>query len=434
MLISRATVARRTTVVNRFSNILLKSHNATQRQLEVLQRYNSNCIQAASSIDPTQDQALYVDYNKRPFFAPPEFTFEPCTIWHDDENMSLEVEPKTFLQNKLSREEGELANIAPRVEAMRREVTRLEDLRKSYTENPALGDLDSVVENYFDSVREVVFLESEQATLEAEIELLKDTLAGDTGGNGNPHNFKLSSFPVAKHCYVCQGKIWGMSKAGLSCRDCNIALHTGCELKCPADCGDPSLELQRSQTRASMAPSDVHSRTASFDGGSSLSKRASIAPSLRSNGSSLSISGSGGKGSAKAKYDYPATSAAQLSITKGETLTVVTEDTGNGWTKVSNNQGNTGIVPTTYIDIIPASSSNGAAPPPLSRRPDSTSEGPSGGTVTAVYAYSAGSARELSISPGEVLSLTAKGSSFAPGWTEVTQNGKRGIVPTSYVK
>lgn len=60
--------------------------------------------------------------------------------------MSLEPEPKTFLQNKLARAQTELADISPRVEALRREVTRLEDLRKAYTENPALGDLDSVVE------------------------------------------------------------------------------------------------------------------------------------------------------------------------------------------------------------------------------------------------------------------------------------------------
>lgn len=56
---------------------------------------------------------------------------------------------------------------------------------------------------------------------------------------------------------------------------------------------------------------------ASFDGGSSLSKRASIAPSLRSNASSASISGiaGGGRGSAQAKFDYTAQSGSQLSIT-----------------------------------------------------------------------------------------------------------------------
>jgi len=61
-------------------------------------------------------------------------------------NFSLEVEPKTFLQNKLAQDESELDEVLPKVKSLRNEVTKLEELRKAYIENPALGDLDSVVE------------------------------------------------------------------------------------------------------------------------------------------------------------------------------------------------------------------------------------------------------------------------------------------------
>ena len=54
--------------------------------------------------------------------------------------------------------------------------------------------------------------------MEAEIDLLHDTLGDDTHPNGKAHDFKASSFPVAKLCYVCQQKIWGMGKVGLTCR------------------------------------------------------------------------------------------------------------------------------------------------------------------------------------------------------------------------
>lgn len=120
----------------------------------------------------------------------------------------------------------------------------------------------------------------------------------------------------------------------------------------------------------------------------------------------------------------------------GETLTVVTPDKGNGWTKVSNSSYETGIVPTNYLQI-----KSGAPPPPLSRRPASSAASSSSnlvgsphGTVTAAFAYSAGSPQELTIAKGDVLELTAKGSSYASGWTEVMKDGRRGIVPTSYVK
>lgn len=61
-------------------------------------------------------------------------------------NFSLEVEPKTFLQNKLAKDENDLDEVLPRVQSLRKEVTKLDELRKAYIENPALGDLDSVVE------------------------------------------------------------------------------------------------------------------------------------------------------------------------------------------------------------------------------------------------------------------------------------------------
>jgi hypothetical protein len=51
-----------------------------------------------------------------------------------------------------------------------------------------------------------------------------------------------------------------------------------------------------------------------------------------------------------------------------------------------------------------------------------------------MYPYTAGTAQELSIDKGDVLELTAKGSDYANGWTEVMKNGQKGIVPTAYVK
>lgn len=124
-------------------------------------------------------------------------------------------------------------------------------------------------------------------------------------------------------------------------------------------------------------------------------------------------------------------------------VSVEKEDNGNGWTKVSNASGATGIVPTSYIKIIEAAS---ATPPALHRRPTAmstrsngsgTSTAPSTashGTVRAMYAYTAASAREITMDKGEVLELTAKGSNYAAGWTEVYKHNKKGIVPTSYVK
>lgn len=60
--------------------------------------------------------------------------------------MSLETEPKVFLQNKLIRNKNALIEINPRIDSIRREVLKLVELRDAYMKNPALGDLDSVTE------------------------------------------------------------------------------------------------------------------------------------------------------------------------------------------------------------------------------------------------------------------------------------------------
>lgn len=65
-----------TTIMARFKNIMKKHCNATTRQYEVLQRYNENGLKMVTAIDAEKDQALFVDYNKRSFFPPPDFTFE----------------------------------------------------------------------------------------------------------------------------------------------------------------------------------------------------------------------------------------------------------------------------------------------------------------------------------------------------------------------
>jgi hypothetical protein len=48
--------------------------------------------------------------------------------------------------------------------------------------------------------------------------------------------------------------------------------------------------------------------------------------------------------------------------------------------------------------------------------------------VTCIYPYSAGSASELTVQKGDILELTAKGRDFAAGWTEVLQNGRKGVL------
>jgi hypothetical protein len=58
----------------------------------------------------------------------------------------MQPQQKTFLVNKLQKANMDLEEVEPRVSSMNREVEKLQELRQAYMDNPALGDLDTVVE------------------------------------------------------------------------------------------------------------------------------------------------------------------------------------------------------------------------------------------------------------------------------------------------
>lgn len=58
----------------------------------------------------------------------------------------MQPQQKTFLVNKLQKANMDLEEVEPRVSSINREVEKLQELRQAYMDNPALGDLDTVVE------------------------------------------------------------------------------------------------------------------------------------------------------------------------------------------------------------------------------------------------------------------------------------------------
>ncbi|KAH3681368.1 hypothetical protein WICPIJ_007669, partial [Wickerhamomyces pijperi] len=74
------------------------------------------------------------------------------------------------------------------------------------------------------------------------------------------------------------------------------------------------------------------------------------------------FSGSSAESSAKALYAYTATDADEASLTPGEDLIVIEEDTGSGWTRVQTPAGESGLVPTSYIQVTQTSSGKKQGP------------------------------------------------------------------------
>ncbi|KAG8626224.1 hypothetical protein KVT40_005169 [Elsinoe batatas] len=184
----------------------------------------------------------------------------------------------------------------------------------------------------------------------------------------------------------------------------------------------------------------------------------------------------------KMAYAYQKNGPDEITVEEGDSVVVVEADDGSGWTKILHPPSSTtGLVPTSYIDLLPPSSPLPPTASTLSLTPSfssslnpsstapspnpNTSSFPSGPgsisgkkkgpavaprrakkgasaaqtqqpaqkTVEAMYTYSATGEGEVSMDEGERLVVVGKDE--GDGWIEVERgNGSRGVVPSGWVR
>ncbi|KZO97097.1 hypothetical protein CALVIDRAFT_92966 [Calocera viscosa TUFC12733] len=397
---------------------------------------------ALESVNPANDQNLFIQYNQRPFSLPADWSFEPCASHYDTSDVSLDVQPKIYLQNRLASSRAKIANVKPEADAKQRDVTSLQRVLVKYRESPKTGDAEEVARQIAEASHQVAMLTTTVATLEAEIACVQAALGGDEGG-GQPHSWKSSSFSIPTTCAYCDTSIWGLSKQGKTCKACGISVHNKCELKVPATCGDPNATIKKSEivrsksgtgtpasrTRASSNAS-VASNSSTPSLTTSISKTSSSIPEDRvsSAATTSSPASPGGAQQAKVAFTFQGSSSHELSVSEGETVTIVDPDDGTGWVEVRSAAGSSGLVPASYLKVLPPSNGakkRGPAPPPPVAR----------GTkkVKALFDYEAQTADELDLEEGKTYEL-AEGGDKDQGWWEIRGSGKKGLVPANYVE
>ncbi|KAI8456001.1 hypothetical protein BY996DRAFT_6412752 [Phakopsora pachyrhizi] len=422
------------------------------KYLQSLFAHNDHFLTATNSISPTNDQELFIDYNRRPFSEPQDFQFEPCPIWHDSEDFSLNAtEPKILLQNRLGQARLKAKELEPTIDTKRKEVSKLENLTKAYSQNESLGDSDSVLENFLDTVEQTTTLELQYTVLAKEIEVLEAAL-GDDQGSQRPHNFKSASFVTPTSCYLCNSSIWGITKQGVTCKACSIHAHVKCGPKVPANCpGSAPMHSNHSHLSSAMAtasPSPNSQQTFSESQKeqslSSLKRAATkannvpprqanlnrAATSVNSNRAIRSTHDEPNIPKANVIYAYEATSVHEVTVAVSEIVKVIGKDDGSGWIKVEKSDRKQGLVPISYIEIIqeavvattPSPSGRVNSIPPRIKK------------AKVLYDYEARDTDEHSISVGEVIRLTKDGENYGEGWFEIFKDGRNGIVPSNYVE
>lgn len=60
-------------------------------------------VNAINAVNINTDQTIYVKFNTRPWFEPPNVKFEPCSFWHDTDQIDISnPDSKVHLQNSLA--------------------------------------------------------------------------------------------------------------------------------------------------------------------------------------------------------------------------------------------------------------------------------------------------------------------------------------------
>ncbi|GAA5837757.1 hypothetical protein JCM11251_002315 [Rhodosporidiobolus azoricus] len=424
-----------------------------ERVLQSVQK----ATEALGQVDVERDQEMWVGRYEATilgaFEKPQDQGFEESPVWHDTDSFALSPSCITYLQNVKHKSNTRVAEMAPEIEAKRREVTGLRNLRESYEKQRGLGDTVGVVENLFSTSHSVSSLDFTSSLHRAEIELIDATLGDEASTGLRPHEFKNSSFVTPSTCAVCEGSVWGK---GLQCKKCSMAVHAKCELKVPAGCAArPGAGIIRAKSKK-MGPTSSQGSVGSGvgtsmvgSGGSSFTSLSTTTlppprrtvpppagdsslppmPSAQDPSTARSI-GSGNEQRAVMMYDYEAQSGFELSVRENDPLIILQPEDDSGWVKVRvDRQGDEreGLVPASYIELVESpGSSDGAAAAPEGEA--------TGQTVVALYDYTPQAADELPLMEGEQAELTVTGLAFGEGWAEIIKSGRTGIVPSSYIQ
>ncbi|KAJ8593663.1 hypothetical protein M405DRAFT_579416 [Rhizopogon salebrosus TDB-379] len=413
-----------TRLVMDFVTVATEAQDIQLSHQDILKDRLATVNAALVEVQPDKDQALFVDSNIRPFGIPEDWIFEPCSSHYDTGDICIDSGPKVILQNRLARSRKNMKELNPVLENKRSEAEKHRNLVTAYATDSTLGDVGDATNAYLDITHEVTSLSISACVLNSEIDMIAVVLGGDEGGS-NPHTFKSSAFSIPTTCGYCKVSIWGLSKQGKTCKSCGLSVHSKCELKVPAECGNVHGIYEASEVLQS--PSSTLSRSESRSSACTSSGEVpALSPSVLPN---ASIHVKESNRLARVIFDFAASSSFELNVIEGAVVHVLEEDDGSGWVKVTDSDSNQGLIPASYLD----DASGG-----LFESTEQNFQQASGMYVRALYDYPAQGPDELTINEGDFVELSSGengGQNYADGWWEgFSTDGKKGIFPSNYVE
>lgn len=329
--------------------------------------------------NPSLDTAMFIKHNSYSWSEPEDFYFVPSDIWHDDESLVTSEPELTELKKRLNSSLAEYSKYETLALDTRQKLEEVTAQRHQEHENITLK-FDATFSTCLSILQRFMKDDTQRVKSEVEIEVIQN-YAGDKD---------LSHYEETKQKKSRFGFLKGTKNGKGSANTADAtSVHTVKSVSSHDRSG--FLNLRRSKTKSSITSGQ---------------------------------SGQSGP-SARALYPYDAGGDDETTIVSGEALEVLELDDGSGWTSVRLSAG-PGLVPTSYLEITEESKKKGPSVPP--KRGAKRVQ-----YVEAIYDYQADGDDEITVKAGDRIVLI-QDDTDGSGWTEGEIDGRRGMVPTSYVK
>lgn len=199
--------------------------------------------------NPKLDSLMFLQHNASQSQEPPNLTFEPSPVWHDDDQMITDDSAKVFLRNMLMKSKSQVRELKAEAEKQQREVEAAKRIRDNIKQGKDKRDEVDVVKAIF-NLQEKLH-ETERKKMTAEVETLTIlAVVGDLSLGAKNHNFRSQTFKIPTNCDLCGERIWGLSAKGFDCVDCGYTCHSKCQMKVPAECPGEQTKEEKKKLKA----------------------------------------------------------------------------------------------------------------------------------------------------------------------------------------
>lgn len=385
---------------------------ADSLERELNERVNSRLDTADSVIvqnKPHLDVSMFIKHNAKAWKEPTDFTYIPSSVWHEDEQFVVpsNVELQE-LRIRLAKAQQTYDNLSSITQTELSELSRLNKQKQQLKsgEQSDAAMFQELLKKYLKTVSPFTAHETSKLEAEVEIESIQNNV-------GQDHDLSTDDIDLSK----LKKKGGLLSKFKHSLTISSGSSGTGVN-------GSSGYIPDAASTVSSE--SKHHNRLSIFKRRDRTQSNASSTVQSNVSEDSFSVNSSIESSVNRVLYPYAKQDADEVTINPGDLISLVTKDTGSGWTKIKNNTtGEMGLVPSSYVDIKESTHSVPHAPPP--RKCVSSVR-----TIEALYDYQAQGDDELSIYAGSVVKVLKPDD--GSGWTYGELDGAKGLFPTSYCK